>query len=47
MVTDISIGDAVGVGWQQSACHKCTLCSKGEENDKKRLSEEDEENTKI
>ena len=32
MVTDLSVGDVVGVGWQQSACHQCILCSKGEEN---------------
>ena len=32
MVSDLSIGDVVGVGWQRSACNKCRWCLKGEEN---------------
>ena len=31
-VTDISLGDVVGVGWVESSCHQCYLCLEGEEN---------------
>lgn len=32
LVSDIEVGDLVGVGWRHSACGKCVPCLKGAEN---------------
>jgi uncharacterized zinc-type alcohol dehydrogenase-like protein len=31
-VTNVKIGDNVGVGWQRISCHNCEWCNKGQEN---------------
>ena len=31
-VTNVKVGDNVGVGWQRISCHNCEWCNKGQEN---------------